>query len=294
MTVAADATIRISELVASSERPACFPLWFENPSRLVSLLDMLRFYAEKFCHCSSLIAQMFIEIRCGRWPAGSSFSFVGAAIHEVEQDCEDLGLPVTLAQIRRLHTSIDNGVAGANIAQFGHDLMDIQTRMYDELKSKSFFAFSADKARFYVDVNPFGEKVAASFPSSTFDSIEASCCFALGRNTASVFHLMCALESGLSVMAARFSVPSDHTNWHNIIEGIEKAVRSMPNDPARPSDWKDQQEFFSQAASHFMIIKDAWRNYTAHARAKYTDEEAETILINVKGFLQKLAARLHE
>ena len=47
-----------------------------------------------------------------------------------------------------------------------------------------------------------------------------------------------------------------------------------------------------------MVVKHAWRNYTAHVRAnmggKYTDEEAETILINVRGFMQKLATRLHE
>jgi hypothetical protein len=109
-----------------------------------------------------------------------------------------------------------------------------------------------------------------------------------------VFHLMRVLEIGLTVFATRFNVPSSHTNWHNIIEGIEKAVRDMPNDPQRSPDWKDQQEFFSQAASYFMIVKDAWRNYTAHMRGKYTEEEAETMLINVRGFMQKLATRLHE
>jgi hypothetical protein len=75
---------------------------------------------------------------------------------------------------------------------------------------------------------------------------------------------------------------------------MEKAVRNMGSDPSRPLDWKDQQEFFSQVASHFMVMKDAWRNYTAHARGKYTGEEAETLLINVRGFMQKLATRLHE
>jgi hypothetical protein len=69
----------------------------------------------------------------------------------------------------------------------------------------------------------------------------------------------------------------------------------MGIDPTtRPANWKDQQEFFSQAASHFMILKDAWRNYTAHERGKFTEEEAETILINVRSFMQKLATQLHE
>jgi hypothetical protein len=38
-----------------------------------------------------------------------------------------------------------------------------------------------------------------------------------------------------------------------------------------------------------MILKDAWRNYTAHARGIYTDEQADAIYRNVEAFMQKLA-----
>ena len=68
----------------------------------------------------------------------------------------------------------------------------------------------------------------------------------------------------------------------------------MGNVSGGPADWKDQLEFFSQAASYFMVVKDAWRNYTAHARGRYDEDEAEGILRNVRGFMQKLATRLHE
>jgi hypothetical protein len=106
---------------------------------------------------------------------------------------------------------------------------------------------------------------------------------------------MRVLEIGLSVLAGRLGVPSDHANWHNIIEGIEKAIRVMGNDPAtRPPDWKEQQEFFSQVASHFMVIKDAWRNYTAHARGIYAEDRATLIFDNTREFMKMLATRLHE
>jgi hypothetical protein len=165
----------------------------------------------------------------------------------------------------------------------------------NELSLRSFFAITPEKAKYYGDdARPFGDSIADAFPSASFDVMESGRCFALGRSTAAVFHLMRVMEIGLSVMAKRFGVPSDHTNWHNIIEGVEKAVRNMGNDPSRASDWKEQQEVCSQAASHFMMTKDAWRNYTAHARGKYTDEEAETIMINVRAFMDKLATRLRE
>jgi hypothetical protein len=57
-------------------------------------------------------------------------------------------------------------------------------------------------------------------------------------------------------------------------------------------DCKEQQEFYSQAISHFGILKDAWRNYTMHTRGFYTEEQAELIFENVKAFMQKLAPRM--
>ena len=71
----------------------------------------------------------------------------------------------------------------------------------------------------------------------------------------------------------------------------------MHKDPVwktRP-DFKDQQEFYAQAASGFGIIKDAWRNYTMHTRGKYDEQEAIDILVCVRAFRQKLTAKgLHE
>jgi hypothetical protein len=106
---------------------------------------------------------------------------------------------------------------------------------------------------------------------------------------------MRALEIPLRCLAAQFGVSSDHANWQNIIEQTEKHVRNMGNDPAKTADWKDQQEFYSQACAQFMVFKDAWRNYTAHARTgKYDEQEARLIMESIKNFMQKLAPRLHE
>jgi hypothetical protein len=54
-------------------------------------------------------------------------------------------------------------------------------------------------------------------------------------------------------------------------------------------DCKDRQEAYGQAASHFDVLRLAWRNYTAHARGSYTEEEADNIFRNVGGFLAKVA-----
>lgn len=105
---------------------------------------------------------------------------------------------------------------------------------------------------------------------------------------------MRVLEIGLATLGTVFGVSLSHTNWAPAIERIESKVREMHKDPTwkvQP-DCKEQQEFYAQAASHFVILKDAWRNHTTHVRGKYTEDEAERIFETVKAFMQKLAERL--
>ena len=209
--------------------------------------------------------------------------------------CEQLGLSVAALQAGQLRDSIDPTIE--IIASDSAERMCgmLSVTIENELSLRKFFAIPDEKAKVYGDgTEPLGSDVAASFPSSTFDASEAKRCFALSRNTACVFHLMRVLEIGLSAFAVKFNVSASHTNWETIINQIERAIKEPEQDQNRSPTWKDDREFYSQCASHFRIVKDAWRNYTAHARGKYDEQEASDMLTSVRGFMQKLATRLHE
>jgi hypothetical protein len=175
----------------------------------------------------------------------------------------------------------------------------IQRLSRKEIKGKAFFYVPAERMKFFPrvkDLHVFGKDVGDAFPSATRDVTESGVCLALGRGSACVFHLMRVLEIGLTALGAKFGVSLAHTNWSPAIDEIESKIREMHKDPAWKalSDCKQQQEFYAQAASHFGILKDAWRNYTMHVRGFYTEEQAERVFENVKGFMQKLAERLSE
>lgn len=275
--------------------PVCLPPWRENPYRLVSLWDMLRFYAEHFCRASGILGQMYSKIQQGFNLADSSWGVIGGELGLLEKHCDNLGLVITGSQIKRIKTLLDDGHGNVPVEYFGQQMIEVHTRLVDELASHTFLNVVPSRVRFYEPREVlFGLEVDARFPSTAYDIAEAGKCYALYRSTACVFHLMRVLEIGLRVFADRFGVPSDRQNWHNIIEGIEKAVRGMSSDPARPADWKDQQEFFSGAATQFMFFKDAWRNYVTHGRDKCTEGEAEKILNSTQAFMQTLATRLRE
>ena len=106
---------------------------------------------------------------------------------------------------------------------------------------------------------------------------------------------MRVLEIGLRVFAKIFNIDADHANWHNVIEQIQKRIEDIGKGKNKPLGWtKDDQEFYSQIASHFFILKEAWRNYTAHARGNYTEAEAEEIMRNTRSFMQRLTEKLAE
>jgi hypothetical protein len=144
-------------------------------------------------------------------------------------------------------------------------LKDIETLSFsfaNDLRKRFFFRVPDNKQDYFQKDDLFGPEVNSAF-SSCADEIQcAGSCFALELWDASVFHLMKTLERALRTLAAKFSVPFEHSTWHTVIEQIEKKVRSM--DSSFGPDWKDKQKFYSEAASQFMFLKEACRNYVMH------------------------------
>jgi hypothetical protein len=178
-------------------------------------------------------------------------------------------------------------------------IRNLRKLMRKEMSGKVFFYISPEKAKFFPTKGnpyPFSEEVFKAFPSVSYDTNEAAWSLATSRSTAAVFHLMRILELGLGALGKEFGVSLAHTNWAPAIEQIESKIREMHKDAKWKSmpDCKEQQQFYADVASHFGILKDAWRNHTMHIRAKYTEDEAELIFANVRAFMQKLASRLSE
>lgn len=217
-------------------------------------------------------------------------------LEDLDVLCDSLDLPMTKLHLKDTLNAVETARDDhrhVRVEAAEKACMILSNNLEKEMSLKLYFTLPHDKAEAY-NRSDFGNIVSDAFPSSSFDVSEASRCYALGRNTACVYHLMRVMEIGLKVLAKQFNLPSDHTNWEQIINRTEKAIAEMDKDPKRTDTWKADREFYSQCASHFRVVKDGWRNYTAHARGKYDDQEALDMLGNVRGFMQKLATRLRE
>ena len=76
---------------------------------------------------------------------------------------------------------------------------EIHSSLKRELGLKRLFVIEDRKIELYEQDEPlFGAVVQSKFPAASFEIDEAGKCIALGRYTASVFHLMRVLEIGIA------------------------------------------------------------------------------------------------
>ena len=214
-------------------------------------------------------------------------------VSNIQGWCTGIELKSAIQQCNRIQWRLSRNLTYGELCGL---IGELKRRISDEMEGQLFFFVPPAYAEYYGSVFPFGDEVEAAFPSTGYDIREAHTCYALERPTACVFHLMRVLEVSLVSFGKVFGLCLDHTNWEPAIEQIEKKIREMHKDDhwrVMP-DWKDQLEFYAQTISYLGITKEAWRNYTAHARGKFTQEEAKLMLMNVKLFMERISQRLKE
>lgn len=239
-------------------------------------------------------------------------------LRALDSICESMGLQVSRLHIKSTVDLLSKTLPSTGIRVFASDpgygvgveraVAIVTDNIEKELSLVTFYRIPTEKRKFLEAfgpdsdptadgaIEPLWEPILARFPSVSFDVKEACKSYAVERNTGCVFHLMRALELMLHPLAATFNVDMDHKNWGKALDEIEKGIKFMPNDPAWSAlpDWKEQKEYFSQVASQFYLFKEAWRNYTAHARGKYDPQEASDIMTGVRAFGTKLSLRFSE
>lgn len=225
-------------------------------------------------------------------------------------ELERMDLKFSLDSARQLHTIIHNEATARTTeplptgdwmvfpplaaGRYRHASTELVNRFRVELSTKMVMILPSNKVGYFDgSEDTFPTAVRDSFSSAEYDMDEAGKCFALSRYTASVFHAMRVLEVGLHTLGADLGL-SVAPNWGSAIKNIENEIKS-PNIKIRFPNWKtDDEPFYSEAATHFRMVKNAWRNHTMHGNDHYDAERARDILSSVSSFMRHLAKRLKE
>lgn len=204
------------------------------------------------------------------------------ALHAV---CENLHLRDLAATFKAASTKVPNELETFYFA----------TEQFEEaMKRRWLFLPARDAWTYYNRPALFGEDVNNAFPSSAAEIKDAGNCLILQQPTAAVFHLMRALEAPMIALGREFGLTDEMRNWNTYLNDIEKAFRDRSPEAVKPADWATSRDYFADTTAYLFSVKNAWRNYTQHLKARYTDEEAREILEAVKSFMKRAAKRLRE
>lgn len=153
----------------------------------------------------------------------------------------------------------------------------------EEMNNITFLSIDAQNADLYSSpMSAFSENIFDAFPDSQFDLEEGAKCYALGRHTACIFHLMRAMEAAVAVIANKLdaTVKNKHEEtlpWGILTANIGDKIEKMQKGPKRDA-WE-------QCKSLLFAVNRAWRTKGAHPNTIYNEEHAKTALGAVKSFL---------
>jgi hypothetical protein len=175
----------------------------------------------------------------------------------------------------------------------------VQRALIEGLAETSFFGLSVDRARYYGNLELFGIKVVAAFPSAQNEIAESLKCIAFEVNSAAVFHLMRVAEIGLRALARDRKValpknaPLELGTWEQIIDRLEDSEEKIHNYPKTIAR-EQQYAFYHGALMEIRRFKNVWRNNIMHARDEYDRNQALSVFTHVKEFMNVLATRISE
>src|SRR5262245_12085022 len=144
-------------------------------------------------------------------------NFVRRRLDLLAEHLTVLGADVTEVSVADALKSIDT--AWANWGTVRDEFSGIQKILRRELSLKTVLVLQAQDIYYYAPKKPlFGGDFADKFKTmGAFELDEAAKCFALGRPTACVFHLMRIMEIGIRALANSLQIPDPakpaEKNW---------------------------------------------------------------------------------
>jgi hypothetical protein len=224
------------------------------------------------------------------------------SLERIAGGCRVLGLDLSVSyaeelaeRLKKVRSIYDDSKPKQPPVELARECAILRKRIDDQLAGRFFFAIPGDHRDYYEQKLPlFGPTVQEEFPSAGFDIEEAGKCFALGRYTACVMHLMRVLEVGMDALKVETGIASYSPTWKVALDQILKTT-STKNEKDKTPEERAKDGFIRDAVHYLTGVKDAVRNPVMHKVARtYTDETAKEVIASVRAFMRHLATRLSE
>jgi hypothetical protein len=271
---------------------ACRP-WARSGSHVVVLGDLVKsFHVHTLLSIVSDIGELALWSANGPNYADDSLTEVDAAtsfarLADVGKLCADFGFITLFREVERNRQSIE---AGCSYVELGKIAEVLKTRIQDEYED--ILLLWIEEKEYYQKDDLFGLAVGERFKGASLDISEAGACYAVGRYTACVFHLMRVAEYGLKAIGKRVGFPDNRPIWEPVLKFINAELNRNHNEIS--ALFKGDIEFIAGISAHMHAVNLAWRRRVAHVERTYTQEEAKRIMEETKNLMQHIAEKLSE
>lgn len=136
----------------------------------------------------------------------------------------------------------------------------------------------------------FGEKAVKAFPSTAAEIDEAGKCLALGRVSATIFHLMRVVEVALRSLAGPLGITDPIPSWNTVIRKLDKELKLEPRQRTLKADYA----FLEAVAAQMHAVNRAWRINAMHVDATFSADNARDIFSATRSLMQHLSIQLSE
>lgn len=272
--------------------------WEDTGIKSFSFYELMEYFeSRQFLDCLRSVHTFELYLkRCveelGKWDeviVTDDVQQLEAILTKVSASFPDAEFPWTLKQ------SIEAQAFGKTDCSY-HDLYMrvyiMRDAMEMELRHKRLVRVPGFREEYCDRKMAFGEEVRFAFPSTERDTIEAGNCYAVGLETACVFHLMRVVDRGIHVLAEDMGIELTNEPWGRILDKIESELREIQKHKSDPR-W-ESRDFYSQRVVELRTIKEAWRDPVAHRSVFYSAKEAETVMSYTEKFMRGLSARIRE
>lgn len=180
--------------------------------------------------------------------------------------------PSTPNTVSRLHTFTTN-LNQLTRAQMLLRARELDDAIYADSERVRLAVLRTDQDTVIADLRQI---VLFGFSEAVGDVEHAGDCYRIDAFDACIFHLLRVLEHGLRKMAQTLCVPSYHAgtinmrDWGGLIAELETVIKALPRNTPEERIYKERM---SEVATHFLFIKDVWRNVYFHTRNEPTTQE---------------------
>lgn len=277
-----------------------------QPFKIVSLWDVLEFYAKNWLGIAHEVGRMVqgldseaswqsrLELACAA--TGQPYkpptprllpSNMVTALSNFLDTLRQMELDTSMKAVEGIIGDIESGRIKTEIDAKA-PVVELMHVIEFELQSKRLFMMKAKEAQCYeIEETFLGQEVIDKFDlllGFREDACEAANCYAVGRYTACVFHLMRIMERCVQKLGNDLDVPEKITcekEWQVILNQIRCKVKEK-----WPGEKNSHRIRLESVINHLESVKVAWRNPTMHPKATYTPREAEKIMQAVQVFVE--------